>query len=175
MAGPLKRKPRRVLGVDPGSAATGWALVVAEGNRYHLEERGVLRPHGRDRAGRLADLDRRFSDLVARLVPDCSAVESPFTGINPRSGLALAECRGVLLAVLGRREVPVTAYSPAQVKSAIVGHGNAAKAQVAYMVVRLLHLDGQPPQDAADAAAVALTHLHIARFAGGVDDPSGAC
>jgi len=166
---------RRVLGVDPGSAATGWALVIAEGNRYRLEERGVLRPRGHDRAHRLADLDRRFSDLLARLTPDCSAVESPFAGRNVRSALSLAECRGVLLAALGRHRVEVTSYSPAQIKSAVVGHGNAAKAQVAYMVKRLLRLAEEPPADAADAAAVALTHLHVARFQRSVDASVDAC
>jgi crossover junction endodeoxyribonuclease RuvC len=165
----------RVLGVDPGSAATGWALVVADGNRYRLEERGVLRPRGQSRSERLADLDRRFDELLARLHPDCSAVESSFAGRNPRSSLSLAECRGVLLAALGRRQLAASSYSPAEIKSAVVGHGNAAKAQIVYMVTRLLNLKEDPPRDAADAIAVALTHLHTARFRRSVDGPRGAC
>ncbi len=152
----------RVLGVDPGSSATGWALVVAEGNRHRLEEHGVVRARGDDRAARLADLDQRFRAIVARLTPDCAAVESSFSGRNPKSGLQLAECRGVILAALGSHGLAVTPYSPAQVKSAIVGHGTAEKRQVAYMVGRLLNLPAPPPADAADAAAVALTHLHSA-------------
>ena len=175
MAGPGTKAHRRVLGVDPGSAATGWALVMAEGNRYRLEERGVLRPRGPDRAARLADLDRRFCELLERLAPDCSAVEIQFSGRNVSYILALAESRGGLLAALGRHGVEVAYYSPAEVKSAIVGHGNAAKTQIAYMVARLLHLAEQPPSDAADAAAVALTHIHIARFRRSVDGPPHAC
>lgn len=150
----------RVLGVDPGTRATGWALIVVEGNRSRLERCGVLRPKGAEHAARLADLDRRFSNLLADLDPDCAAVESAFSGRNPKSGLILAESRGVLLAALGRIEIPTHAYSPAQVKSAMVGHGTAEKQQVAFMVVRLLGLDAQPPSDAADAAGVALTHIH---------------
>jgi crossover junction endodeoxyribonuclease RuvC len=150
----------RVLGVDPGTRATGWALVVAEGNRVRLECAGVVRPRGDDHAGRLADLDGRFSALVAELIPDCAAVESSFSGRNPRSGLTLAESRGVLLAALGRAGIPVHSYSPAQVKSAMVGFGGADKQQVAFMVVRLLSLGAPPPSDAADAAGVALTHVH---------------
>jgi len=150
----------RVLGVDPGTRATGWALVIAEGNRARLEGAGVVRPRGDDHAGRLADLDRRFSGLVAELAPDCAAVESSFAGRNPRSGLTLAESRGVLLAALGRAGVPVHPYSPAEVKSAMVGYGGADKQQVAFMVVRLLGLGAPPPSDAADAAGVALTHIH---------------
>jgi len=150
----------RVLGVDPGSRATGWALVVVEGNRSRLECCGVLRPKGADRSLRLADLDRRFSALLAEHDIVCAAVEAGFTGRNPKSGLVLAESRGVLLAALGRRGIPAHTYTPAQVKSAMVGHGTAEKAQVAFMVVRLLGLAEEPPSDAADAAGVALTHIH---------------
>jgi crossover junction endodeoxyribonuclease RuvC len=152
--------PLKVLGVDPGSSATGWALICAEGNRYRLESHGVLRSRGSSRAQRLADLDLRFRDLLRQLVPDAAAVESSFSGLNPASGLQLAECRGVLLAALGHGHLEVHSYSPAQVKSAVVGHGRAEKQQVVYMVSRLLALDTPPPQDAADAMAVAITHLH---------------
>ena len=151
----------RVLGVDPGSRATGWALVVAEGNRYHIESAGVVRPHGTGRPQRLADLQRRLESIVEDLAPDCAAVESSFSGINPKSGLALAESRGVILAVLGCNDLDVRSYSPAQVKSTIVGHGRAEKQQIKYMVVRLLNLNEVPQTDTADAMAVALTHIHL--------------
>ena len=154
----------RVLGVDPGSSATGWALVVVEGNRYRLEKHGVVRPRGDQRARRLADLDRRFTEVVTMVSPDCAAVESSFSGRNPKSSLSLAEGRGVILAALGRSGIDVESYSPAQVKSAIVGYGNAQKRQVGYMVTRLLSLAKEPPADAADAIAVALTHLHTRRY-----------
>ena len=150
----------RVLGVDPGTRATGWALVLVNGNRTHLESFGVVRPKGSDHAARLADLDRRFTAIVTEFAPDCAAVESGFSGRNPKSGLILAESRGVLLAALGRVEISVHPYTPAQVKSAMVGNGNAEKHQVAFMVVRLLGLAEAPPSDAADAAGVALTHIH---------------
>ena len=151
----------RVLGIDPGSRATGWALVIAEGNRYRLENAGVVRPKGDHRHGRLADLQRRLTTVVEEAAPDCAAVESSFSGINPKTGLALAESRGVILAVLGGFDLEVSSYSPAEVKSAIVGHGKAEKQQINYMVVRLLNLDKRPPSDAADAMAVALTHIHL--------------
>ena len=165
----------RVLGVDPGSSATGWALIAAEGNRYRLEATGVVRPKGDDRAGRLADLQRRFLEIVERLRPDCAAVESSFSGRNPRSGLALAESRGVILAALGRSAVATSSYSPAEVKSAIVGHGRAEKQQIVYMVTRLLGLTAEPAQDAADAIAVGLTHLHSRPPAPVVDGHQRSC
>ena len=103
---------------------------------------------------------------MQRVAPDSAAVESTFTARNPRSALALAESRGVVLAVLGRGGIDVTSYSPAQVKNSIVGTGRADKRQIVFMVVRLLGLDQAPPQDAADAAAVALTHVHLQRLPG---------
>ena len=151
----------RVLGIDPGSRATGWALLIAEGNRYRFESSGVVRPRGEHRHGRLADLQNRLVKVVEELAPDCAAVESSFSGRNPKSGLALAESRGVILAVLGGLNLEVSSYSPAQVKSTIVGHGRAEKQQINYMVVRLLNLSKPPASDAADAIAVALTHIHL--------------
>lgn len=151
---------RRILGVDPGSRATGWALVVAEGNRYRLEAAGVVRPRRGDRAAVLAGLHQKLQSVVEELRPDCAAVESSFSGLNPKTGIALAESRGVILAVLGSQDLEVESYTPAQVKTAVVGHGRAEKQQVGYMVVRLLGLDQPPPSDAADAIAVAITHLH---------------
>lgn len=157
---------RRVLGVDPGSAATGWALVEVAGNRARLAGAGVVRPRGSDRAARLADLDRHFQAVLVAHDPDEAAVEATFSARNPRTALALAEARGVLLAALGRNEVPVASYTPADVKRSVVGTGRAEKHQVAFMVVRLLDLDVAPAQDAADAAAVALTHVHASRLRG---------
>jgi crossover junction endodeoxyribonuclease RuvC len=158
--------PRRVLGVDPGSSATGWAVIESSGSRARMVEYGVVRPRGEGRAERLADLARRLDEVVVRLAPDAAAVESAFTARNPRSALSLAEARGVVLCVLGGRGLAVASYSPAQVKSSVVGTGRAEKQQVVFMIVRLLALAEDPPRDAADAAAVALTHLHIQRFPG---------
>lgn len=151
------------MGVDPGSAATGWAVVESIGSKVRLIEAGVVRPRGASRAERLADLDTRFSVVLERHAPEEAAVESTFSARNPRSALALAESRGVLLAALGRRGLTVASYTPAEVKTSVVGHGRAEKQQVVFMIVRLLRLETQPATDAADAAAVALTHVHRRR------------
>ena len=150
----------RIIGIDPGSRATGWAVVTTEGNRYQLLGSGVIRPKGDDRAARLADLARRMAKVLEEFSPDQAAVETPFTGRNPRSTIVLAEARGALLSVLGSAGIGVTDYTPAEVKKSIVGHGRAEKLQVAFMVSRLLGLHQAPPHDAADAMAVALTHIH---------------
>ena len=110
------------------------------------------RPPGRSRPG--------FATLIDELAPDCAAVESGFTAAtrNPAScsPRAVEPCSPPSVAP----RIPVHPYTPAQVKSAMVGHGNAEKHQVAFMVVRLLGLNEAPPSDAADAAGVALTHVH---------------
>jgi len=152
-----------VIGIDPGSAATGWAVVTAEGNRYQLHDFGIIRPKGDDRSTRLADLAGRLAEVIEKQNPDQAAVETPFTGRNPRSTVVLAEARGVILSVLGFSKIDVTDYTPAEVKKSIVGHGRAEKSQIAFMVSRLLGLHKAPPHDAADAMAIALTHIHHGR------------
>ena len=123
-------------------------------------EFGRLLPH-RDlsRAGALAALSAQFEELLARLTPDVVVVETPFIGRFPKAGLALAETRGALLAVLGRWGGEVVEYEPARVKAAVVGHGRAEKRQVAYVVRHALKLAAEPPADAADALALALCHV----------------
>lgn len=150
----------RVVGIDPGSNATGWAVVTAEGSRYKLHAFGVIRPQGSGRANRLADLAQKLSTIIEEQAPNQAAVETPFTGRNPRSTIVLAEARGVILSVLGLANVDVTDYSPAKVKKTIVGHGRAEKEQIVFMACRLLGLQEPPPHDAADAMAIALTHIH---------------
>lgn len=151
----------RVLGIDPGSAATGWAVLEPFGATVRLVASGVIRAKGESRAERLAVLSVELEAAVVQANACAAAVESSFSGRNPRSSLSLAECRGVVLATLGRHGLPVTSYTPAEVKSAVVGHGRAEKEQVVYMVERLLSLSRRPPQDAADAMAVALAHLRL--------------
>lgn len=160
----------RVLGVDPGSRATGWAVLEASGPRLSLAASGVIRPKGGERSERLAHLYGELAAMLARERPDTAAVETPFSGINARSALALAESRGVILAALGAGGVPVAAVTPASVKSAVVGSGQATKEQVVFMVVQLLGLGRKPPQDAADAMAVAIAHWRLAAWADRVQD-----
>ncbi len=152
----------RILGVDPGSSATGWAVVERRGRRLHLAASGVIRSEKGSRAERLARLSGALREVVGTWSPEAVAVETPFIGRYPKSAIQLAESRGAILAVIGEAGIPVGDYSPAQVKMAVVGFGGAGKEQVVYMVRRLLGLDDDPPTDAADAMAVALAHIQTA-------------
>lgn len=109
---------------------------------------------------RLGEVARWLGEVIDDLAPDQLAVEDVFSHVNPRSALALAQARGVVLAVAGLRNLPVFSYSPALVKKTVTGRGRASKDQVAHMVGALVGLQSPPQSDAADALAVAITHAH---------------
>jgi crossover junction endodeoxyribonuclease RuvC len=152
----------RVLGIDPGSATTGYGLVEADAGRPgHLLECGVLRTEaGSALGGRLVTLHAGMRELVAQHRPDVVAIESIFYARNVRTSLVLSHARGVLLLAVAEAGVPVAELSPASVKKAVVGRGRATKAQVGFMVQQLLRLRRPPePADAADGVAIALAYL----------------
>jgi crossover junction endodeoxyribonuclease RuvC len=151
----------RVLGVDPGSHATGFGVVERIGGALHHRQHGVIRPtKGRPLAERLARLQQELDRVIAEAAPDVAVVERVFLAANPRSALVLGQARGVILASLGRAGVQVTEVAARQAKQAITGSGAADKDQIQRMVARLLALDSLPPTDAADALALALTQAH---------------
>jgi crossover junction endodeoxyribonuclease RuvC len=157
----------RILGVDPGSLATGWGVIEGTASRPVLVECGVLRARrsADPLATRLAGLKRDLEELLPRLRPTVAAVETPFHGASARSALFLAHARGVILAVLADARVEVAEYSPAAVKKAVTGNGRADKDQVAAMVGRLLgEAVGERSRDLSDALAVALCHQACSRY-----------
>jgi crossover junction endodeoxyribonuclease RuvC len=152
----------RVLGVDPGSRVCGYGVIDIEpARRYRYVECGVLTAPARAPAeNRLAEISRSLGELVRELAVSALAVEDVFSMINPRSALALAQARGIVLAVAGMAGLKVYSYSPAMVKKTVTGRGRASKDQVARMVQTLVGLRCTPEADAADALAVAITHAH---------------
>ncbi|HVS02515.1 MAG TPA: crossover junction endodeoxyribonuclease RuvC [Thermoanaerobaculia bacterium] len=151
----------RVLGLDPGSRFTGYGCIeLRGGGRCALLDQGrISLPPGASLAGRLAILTTEIEALVARLAPEVAVLEQPFSGVNTRSLIVLAQARGALLAALARHGLAIEEYSPAEVKSAVTGNGRAGKEQVARMVALLLGGGGAPiPHDASDALAVALCY-----------------
>jgi len=150
-----------VLGVDPGTAATGYGVVERpESGLHRLIECGVIRPPARATlARRLAVIHQEISALIARHAPGAVAVESVFVSRNVRSALVLGHARGVILLAAEQAGLEVAEYAPRQVKAAVVGAGGATKPQVGLMVAKLLRLKHAPePADAADGVAVALTY-----------------
>jgi crossover junction endodeoxyribonuclease RuvC len=151
-----------VLGIDPGTAVTGYGVVErAPGRVGCLVECGVIRTDPRQQmSSRLDAVYGGVCELIARHGPSAVAVETVFHGKNARSALMLGQTRGVILLAAAQAGVPVAEFAPAAVKRCVVGTGGAVKAQVGYMVQQLLHLTRPPaPSDAADGVALALTYL----------------
>ena len=148
----------RVLGIDPGSVATGYGVVSVEGSTLRRIAGGTIRARGDTLADRLAHLQRELASAIAELAPECAALESIFSAKNARSALVLGHARGVALAACGTAGLGPAEYTPAQVKAAVTGYGRADKPQVMLMVQRLLGLAAPPPSDEADALAVAICH-----------------
>lgn len=157
---PRTARPLGILGIDPGTGTTGFGVIDVQGaTRTHVAH-GVIRTTPRtplpDRLAIIADDVRALFD---RYAPDEAAVELLFFAKNVTTAMMVAQARGVILAEIGRRGVPIAEFSPPQVKESVTGDGRAGKPQVQEMVRRLLRLRVRPrPDDAADALAVALAH-----------------
>jgi crossover junction endodeoxyribonuclease RuvC len=159
-----------VLGIDPGTAVTGYGLVSASApGAWRLVECGVIRTKPRDPlSSRLSEIFDGITELIARHAPDAMAVEDIFYGRNVKTTVALGHARGVVLLAGQRAQLAIHEYPPAEVKKAITGTGVATKEQMQFMVARLLRLQQAPsPADAADGVAAALTcHMsaHLLRL-----------
>ena len=159
------------LGIDPGLATTGYGLVRQAGDRLELVSAGViLTPKTEPLPRRLQMVFRELSGLVAAWRPDVAAVEQLFFNANVRTAIPVGHARGVVLLALVEAGVPVFEYAPLQVKGSLCGYGRADKGQMQRMVQLLLSLEAPPqPDDAADAVAVALCHIHSSRLQEMVD------
>lgn len=149
----------RILGIDPGSRVCGYGAIVVEGAVLRYLECGVVTaPADHPAEARLGEIARGLGEVLDELVPAVVAIEDVFARINLRSALALAQARGMALAVVGLRGLPVASYPAPQVKKMVVGRGRAGKEQVARMVASLVGLRTPPRADAGDALALAIAH-----------------
>jgi crossover junction endodeoxyribonuclease RuvC len=156
-----------VLGIDPGTASTGYGVVAIDPERpgrLRALDGGVIEtPAGVAHERRLATIHARACALIDEHAPAAVALEDLYFGANARSALAVGQARGVVLLAAGQRGLPCGSYTPQQVKNAVCGSGRADKLQVQQMVQRLLSLPELPrPDHAADALAVAICHLNRA-------------
>lgn len=151
-----------ILGVDPGTAITGYGLVSHEGNHLKRITFGVIRTSPElSMAMRLARIYEELLAVIDKFRPDVAAVEELFFNKNTRTALAVGQARGVIMLAVANSGLEVAEYTPLQVKTAVVGYGRAEKAQVQEMVRMLLCLTEIPkPDDAADALAIAICHAH---------------
>lgn len=150
----------RILGIDPGSRLTGFAVLDFAGDRASYVASGSVNSVDGEFPERLKTIFRSVSSIVAEYRPDALAIESVFVHKNPGSALKLGHARSAALCATFALDVDVYEYAPREIKQAVVGTGGATKEQVQHMVVSLLQLDGAPSPDAADAIAAALCHGH---------------
>lgn len=165
--------PMIVLGIDPGTAHTGYG-VVAHDRRLAAVDGGVVETAaGLPTERRLAAIHARVAELIAEHAPDAVALEDLYFGANVRSAFAVGQARGVVMLAAGQAGIPCASYTPQQVKAAVCGSGRAAKDQVGRMVQALLSLERPPaPDHAADALAVAICHCNRAPLAAAVAQPA---
>jgi crossover junction endodeoxyribonuclease RuvC len=154
----------RILGLDPGSRRCGYGIIDHVGGVLRYVECGIL--SARDEIAmeaRLGEIACGLREVIEELAPSVVAIEDVFVHQNARSALALAQARGMALAVVGLLHLDAVSYSPAAVKKAVTGSGGATKDQIARMVQALIGLRRLPRADAADALAVAITHSRTAQ------------
>lgn len=155
-----------VLGIDPGTATTGFGLVKQERGRDIIVNYGVIRTTpALDMPRRLVKINQEYGALLEEYHPDAVAIEALFHHKNAKTVISVAQSRGIFLMTAADKGIEIAEYTPLQVKQAVTGVGNADKRQVQVMVQKILGLDKLPqPDDAADALAIALCHLHSCRM-----------
>jgi crossover junction endodeoxyribonuclease RuvC len=160
-----QRTQIRVLGIDPGTASTGFGIVESHAQRLSTVCGGVISTSaGSPLEQRLAAIAAGIGDLLDEHAPDALAIEEVYFGRNVRSAFAVGQARGAVLASAGGRDIPCFSYTPQAVKLAVCGSGAARKDQVQRMVGALLSLPEPPKSDhAADALALAICHAFQTR------------
>jgi crossover junction endodeoxyribonuclease RuvC len=163
------------IGIDPGTAITGYGFVhLTQNGELELVDYGVITtPSDMPMPDRLQQLHSQLSQLLALHRPRSGAVEKLFFQRNVSTAISVGQARGVTLLALAEAGVQVAEYTPREIKQAIVGYGGAEKKQIQHMVRMLLEMDSIPqPDDAADALAIAICHLHSMPMRGLIEESS---
>lgn len=153
-----QQQAKRILGIDPGSLKTGFGLVDCHGSQFRYVTSGIIRIAAKPLPERLSIIASGLGELIEQYKPDMFAVEDVFFAKDPRAALKLGQARGAAITMAVLNNLSVGEYAPRLVKQTIVGTGAANKDQVQFMVKKMLSLDGELKEDAADALAVALCH-----------------
>lgn len=150
----------RILGIDPGFATVGWAVIDSErGNLYPVAYGAITTPAHTNFESRLLMIKKDLETVIERYSPTEMAIEELFFNTNITTGISVAEARGVILCTAYEKGLKISEYTPLQVKQAVVGYGKAEKQQVIAMVTSILKLKNPPkPDDTADAVAIAICH-----------------
>ncbi|OGQ81177.1 MAG: crossover junction endodeoxyribonuclease RuvC [Deltaproteobacteria bacterium RIFCSPLOWO2_12_FULL_60_19] len=158
-------EPERILGIDPGTVATGWGVVeMVGGSLVHCAHGTISSSPSLAQAGRLQRIHQGLLEVIKRHAPAGASLERVFFARNAQSALKLGQARGIALLAAAESGIPVHEYASAEIKLSVVGYGQASKEQVQKMVASLLGLPEPIPADAADALAAAICYLHQRAF-----------
>lgn len=151
-----------ILGIDPGYAIVGWGVLDYDGSHFKTVDYGsITTPAGMPVEERLKIIWDELNSIIVKYTPDCMAIEQLFWNTNQKTGIVVAEARGVITLSAATHGVKIFEYTPLQVKQAVVGYGRAEKKQVITMTTMMLGLKAPPkPDDTADALAIAICHAH---------------
>lgn len=150
-----------ILGIDPGSTRVGYGLIEKNKGKLTLIKGGLLKIVAEDKSERLLNLEKSFSQLIKKQKPDLAAMEKLFFVKNLKTGLEVAQSRGVLTLIISQRKIPLIEYTPSEIKMAVTGYGKADKKAVARMVMKILNVDKiGGPDDVSDALATAICAAH---------------
>ena len=157
---------KKILGIDPGTAVTGWGVLEEKDGALEALDFGCIRPKATMKlTERYRILFEGVKELIIRYKPSALAIETQFIQKNVQSAMKLGMARGVIILAATLMGIPVFEYAPTQIKRSVTGRGQASKTQVQHMIASLLNLSTLPePEDAADALACAICHHHHARF-----------
>ncbi len=152
----------RILGIDPGFAIVGWGMIEYSGSRFKILGYGSIQtPTTMTIEQRLSAIYSELAGIIDKFSPEVMAVEELFFNTNLKTGIKVAQARGVILLCAEQKGIKIAEYTPLQVKQAVTGYGRAEKKQVITMVTMLLGLAAPPkPDDTADALAIAVCHAH---------------
>ncbi len=156
-----------VLGIDPGTATTGFGLVEAVNSHIELIRYGTVKTEATAvMPDRLCQICDQINEIITAYKPDVAAIEQLYYFKNAKTVITVAQSRGVIMMTAAKAGLEIAEYTPLQVKQSVVGYGKADKKQVQIMVQSILHMDTLPkPDDAADALAIAICHIHSCRMA----------
>ena len=149
-----------ILGIDPGIGRTGWGVIEVQSSKFKVQSYGCIETEPNSQAEkRLQIIYRQLIQIISDSNPDAFAIEDLFFNTNAKTALIVGQARGVVLLAAAQKKLPISVYTPLQVKMALTGYGRAEKSQIAQMVKTLLKLKKIPkPDDITDALAIALTH-----------------
>jgi crossover junction endodeoxyribonuclease RuvC len=156
----------RIIGIDPGIGRTGWGVIDVRSGKLEIRNFGCIETsQNLSVENRLEVIYEEITAFLQKEKPEAFSIEELFFNTNSKTAMVVGQARGVILLAAARQKIPVTVYTPLQVKIAVTGYGRAEKSQVGQMVKTLLHLQAIPkPDDTADALAIAITHAFSYRM-----------